>query len=379
MPHPGPATLGPVSGPEGTDEEIRVSTVELFFDLVFVFTITQLTSLLTSDPTLRGVARVALIFGNVWWMYGGYAWLTNAVPPRAPSLRLLMLAGMGAFLVVALSIPTAFGDGGVAFGIGYLVVNLVHAGMFLRSSQETVVRSILRLGPTNIVTALLLLVAGFTDGWVRWALWTAGFVLHWVTPYFTATSGFTIRSAHFVERHGLIVLIALGESVVAVGIGVRNRELTLELVLAALLGLALVAAMWWLYFDGEDERAERALETAQGDRRTWLSLYAFGYVFLPILLGIVTLAAGVKGAIAHLDGPVGAWVSWFLAGGVGAYVLGLAWFRWLLRAGPVAARVVVAALCVASAALGLTVSPEAQMGVLVVVLAACALVESRAP
>src|SRR5439155_21901042 len=161
--------------------------------------------------------------------------------------------------------------------IGYLVVNLVHAGMFLRSSQETVARSILRLGPTNIVTALLLLVAGFTDGWVRWALWTAGFVLHWVTPYFTATSGFTIRSAHFVERHGLIVLIALGESVVAVGIGVRSRELTLELILAALLGLALAAAMWWLYFNGEDERAERALETAQGDRRTWLSLYTFGY------------------------------------------------------------------------------------------------------
>ena len=90
-----------------TSSEVRVSTIELFFDLVFVFAVTQLTSLLVGEPTVAGLGRVVLIFGNLWWIYGGYAWLTNAVPPREPVLRLLMLAGMGGFLVVALAIPTA--------------------------------------------------------------------------------------------------------------------------------------------------------------------------------------------------------------------------------------------------------------------------------
>jgi hypothetical protein len=204
--------------------DVRVSTVELFFDLVFVFTITQLTSLLAEDPTALGVVRMILVFGPVWWMYGGYAWLTNAVPPREPGLRLLMLVGMAGFLVVALAIPRAFDASGVAFGLGYLVVNLVHTGMFLRSTEESTVRAIVRLGPFNAITAVLLLVAGFTDGAVQWSLW-AGVQLHWITPYITNVSGFTIRAAHFVERHGLILLIALGESIVAIGIGVEGRAL----------------------------------------------------------------------------------------------------------------------------------------------------------
>ncbi|HEX8931322.1 MAG TPA: low temperature requirement protein A, partial [Actinomycetota bacterium] len=197
--------------------EVRVSTIELFFDLVFVFAVTQLTSLLAGEPTGAGLGRVALIFGNLWWIYGGYAWLTNAVPPRAPVLRLLMLLGMGGFLVVGLAIPTAFNGGGVLFGLGYLLVTLVHTGMFLLSSQESAVRAMRRLGPANAVTAALLLLAAFTEGPLRWSLWTVAFGLHWVSPFFTAVSGFPIRAAHFVERHGLIVLIALGESIVAVG------------------------------------------------------------------------------------------------------------------------------------------------------------------
>jgi low temperature requirement protein LtrA len=153
--------------------EIRVSTIELFFDLVFVFAITQLTSLLAGAPTVAGLGQVVLIFGNLWWIYGGYAWLTNAVPPREPVLRLLMLGGMGGFLVVALAIPTAFDGGGVLFGVGYLLVTLVHTGMFLLSSQESAVRAMRRLGPANAIAAALLLLAGFTRGPLQWLLWTA--------------------------------------------------------------------------------------------------------------------------------------------------------------------------------------------------------------
>jgi low temperature requirement protein LtrA len=357
-----------MSASERPSEEIRVSTIELFFDLVFVFTITQLTSLLVAEPTARGVAQAVLIFGNLWWMYGGYVWLTNAVPPRDTAIRLLLLAGMGAFLVCALSVPDAFGDAGIAFGVGYLIVNVVHAGIFLKSSQGNVVRSVRRLGPTNVTTATVLLVAGFTTGWLLWTLWIAAFLLHWFTPFFTATSGFHIRAAHFVERHGLILLIALGESVVAVGLGVRHVDVHPGVLVTALLGLTLAAALWWLYFDGEDERAEHALTAAQGDRRTWLSLYAFGYAFLPILLGIVLVAAGVKLAVVHHGGEVTAASPWFLATGAAAYVGGLAWFRRLLRTGPITVRAALAAVCLATVAVGLAFSAEVQMGVLAAVL-----------
>jgi len=301
-----------------------VSALELFFDLVFVFTITQLTSLLTREPTWTGLLQVVLIFGNVWWMYGGYAWLTNAVPPRDLSVRLLLLLGMGAFLLVALAIPTTFAGGGVAFGLGYLIVNLVHTGLFLRTSQQSVFRSVARLGPVNLLTAGLLLVAGFTPASFRLLLFGAGFVLHWVTPFFTRLGGFRIRASHFVERHGLILLIAIGESVVAVGIGLGGAELPPGRIVAALLGLTLAAGLWWLYFSSEEQLAEAAIGRAPEARRPWLALNAFGYVFLLVLGGIVLVAAGIKMAVVRFGEPATLPAALCLAGGVGAYALGLA-------------------------------------------------------
>jgi low temperature requirement protein LtrA len=360
----------------GTDSaEVRVSTIELFFDLVFVFAITQLTSLLAGESTVVGLGRAVLIFGNLWWIYGGYAWLTNAVPPREPVLRLLLLLGMGGFLVVALAIPTAFDGGGVAFGVGYLLVTLVHTGMFLLSSHESAMRAMRRLGPANAITAALLLLAGFTQGLLQWTLWTAAVGLHWVSPFFTAVSGFPIRAAHFVERHGLIVLIALGESIVAVGIGMAGHGLRADRVVTAVLGLALAAALWWLYFDGEDERAERVLDTAGVDRTTWLGLYGFGYAFLPILGGIIVFAAGVKNAVVQSGEPLTASTAWLLAAGVGTYLVGLAWFRRLLGIGPIGARVAVAGAVLPSAMIGLAISPEAQLGVLVTLVVGGVLAE----
>jgi low temperature requirement protein LtrA len=357
--------------------DIRVSSIELFFDLVFVFAITQLTTLLTQDPTIIGLARAVLIFGNVWWMYGGYAWLTNAVPPREPALRLFILVGMAGFLIVALSIPHAFGDSGVAFGVGYLVVTLVHTGMFLRTSEDSALQALGRLGPFNAITAVLLLLAAFTDGALRWTLWSASFALHWITPYFIPVSGFSIRAAHFVERHGLIVLIALGESVVALGMGLVGRDLRAGFILTSVLGLSVAAALWWLYFDGEDERAERALRGADRAQTPWLALYAFGYAFLVILGGIIIFATGVKLAIIRFAQPVVAPAAWFLAAGVATYVVGLVWFRRFLGTGPVGVRLLVGLLALSTGFVGLATSPEAQLAVLVAILGAGVVAEAH--
>ena len=348
--------------------EPRVSSLELFFDLVFVFTITQLTSLLLRDPSLGGLLQMVLLFGNVWWMYGGYAWLTNAVPPRGLVVRLLLLVGMGGFLLIALSIPTAFGIGGVAFGIGYVVVTLVHTGLFWRGSRQSIASAIGRLGPYNLITAALLLVAGFTGGSLRVLLFALGFILHWITPFLIPQSSFRIRAGHFVERHGLILLIALGESVVAVGIGLGPIELPAGRIVAALLGLALTAALWWLYFNGDEVHAETALDAAPAQRKPWLALNAFGYAFIPILGGIVLVAAGLKLAVVLYNQPSTVPAAVFLAGGVAIYLAGMAIFRWLVQVRLVSVRLLMAALAMMTVALGLRVSATVQLAALVLVL-----------
>jgi len=356
--------------------EPRVSTLELFFDLVFVFTITQLTSFLLRDPTVAGLVQMVLLFGNVWWMYGGYAWLTNAVPPRELAVRLLLLVGMGGVLLIALSIPTAFGSGGVAFGVGYMVVTLVHTGLFLRA-QQTIASALARLGPFNLITAALLLVAGFTPGGVRIVLFALGGILHWITPYLIHQSVFTIRASHFVERHGLILLIALGESVVAVGIGLGAIDLPAGRIVAALLGLALTAALWWLYFSGDDDRAEAALDAARGEDKPWLALNAFGYAFVPILGGVVLIAAGLKLAVVRYDEPSTVTAAVLLAAGVAIYLAGLAIFRWLIHVRSIAVRLVMAVLALVTAFIGLRITPVAQLAVLVAVLIAGNIAEAR--
>jgi low temperature requirement protein LtrA len=357
-------------------EKSGVTSLELFFDLVFVFTITQLTSLLARDASWTGVLQATLLFGNVWWMYGGYAWLTNAVPPRELGVQLLLLLGMGGFLLVAISIPTAFGAGGAVFGIGYLVVTLVHTGVFMRVSQQTVIRALMGLGPFNIITATLLLAGGLVTGPARVLLFAAGFFLHWITPFITHITAFQIRAGHFVERHGLILLIAIGESVVAVGIGLGTIELPPGRILAALLGLALAAALWWLYFNGEEQRAEVSLETAASEKKPWLALNAFGYTFLLLLGGIVLVAAGVKLAVLRFADPATVASAFFMGGGVALYAVGLGLFRWFVGSGRLAPRLLIALPAVLSAFLGIAVSPLAQLAALVILLVVSVVVDT---
>ncbi len=369
------------SRPSRLDEgEQRVSTIELYFDLVFVFTLTQLTALLEHDLTLGTAAQVVLIFVVLFWMYGGYAWLTNQVPPHGAARRLLLFGGMGAFLICALSVPEAFGDTGVTFGVGYLLVVVVHAGLY----AETHGTAVLRFVPLNVVGALAVIVAGLVEGPVAYALWLVPIVFQYVTSIYVMRSvddlrraGFDIHPTHFVERHGLLLIVAFGESVVAIGIGIGDAALDLGTLGAALLGLALASALWWAYFDEDANRAEAALLAASVNHRVRMSVNAYFYAYIPMLLGVVMVAAGVALAIEDVGGAVELGPALLLGAGVALYLAGNVAFRAALGIRQVAYRISVAAVALVSPVLGLFVAVLAQLISLLVLLAAMLVLEAR--
>jgi low temperature requirement protein LtrA len=357
----------------------RVSTLELFFDLVFVFTITQLTAVLSDDPTARGLLRVVLMLGVIFYMYGGYAWLTNAVAPDRAARRLLLLGGMAGFLVLALAIPRAFSSGDVAFGVAYVVIVSIHHGLYTRATETHTVRALLRLAPLNLGSALLVLAAVLVEGTAAYLLWALAFVLEWFSPPLAGLGDFRISPAHFVERHGLVVIVALGESIVAIGIGAADLPVDLTLASVAVLGLLLAACLWWAYFGGDDTRAERALAAVPEDRRGWVAIQAFGYWHLLMLLGIIALAAGLKDVIGHAFDPLDLAHALLLSGGAALFLAGDVLFRRTLAIGPGRLRAIAAALALATIPLGLTLSALTQLVALVVVLAGSLLAESRRP
>ena len=351
---------------------VRVSTLELFFDLVFVFTITQLTAVLAGHLTWGWALRTLLLILIIWWMYDGFAWMTNTVAPTDPIRRALMLAGMGGFLLIALALPNAFAENGWAFGIGYFAVNLIHSGLLLRANPA----AMRQLAPLNLLSATLVLVGGFATGPWRLGLWIAAAVVMTVSPYLHPLSEWAINSAYFVERHGLIVIIALGESVVAIGVGIgADQALTKTLVEVALLGLVLSFLLWWVYFGGDDVKAEHALDATPSIRRARVALHAFGWAHVPLLFGIIAFSAGVKKATGHAEEHIHLAQAVVLGGGVAVFLLGDALFRAILHLGTLRYRVLAAILAAATIPLGVSVSAIAQLLGLVAVMGVLLLTE----
>jgi low temperature requirement protein LtrA len=310
------------------EPEAQVSTLELFFDLVFVFGFTQITGAVVHEPTAVGLARGVLVFAVLWWAWGAYAWLTNTVRTGETAPRLVVLSAMAAMLVTALAVPTAWDDGGVAFALGYLVVMMLHTALFALAGEnpETTRRAILRLAPTNLAAALLLIVAGTTDGTSQTALWIAAIAVNYAGPYLTGVAGFAVSPSHFAERHGLIVIVALGESVVAIGAG---GDITVDWPLAgtALAVMALVAGLWWDYFTDDAEATERVLAAATGHDRSRLARDIYSYLHVPLVLGIVFAAVGIHEVLVHRDGPLDPVFAGSFAGGVALFFAGLAGIR----------------------------------------------------
>jgi low temperature requirement protein LtrA len=371
------------TGAGGAVGPLRVTTLELFFDLVFAFTLTQLTAVL-GDGLAHGigaeavaVARVLLIFGLLWWMYEGYAWLTNARSPVHTTERLLLLVGMAGFLVVGLAIPRGFGGDGLLLGLGYLLVVVVHAVLYYRVNAN-----IVRVAPFNVASALCVVAAGLAGGAARYPLWVAALVIELGSPLIVhPRSLFELRPGHFAERHSALLIVALGESVAAIGIGAAALGGTGGwLVLSALLGLALAAALWWIIFgSGDEERAERALRAASSEQRTALALAALFYWNAPLLLGLVGMAAGVEQAIAHSGHPLAGHplAAVVLAVGAALFLLGDGAVRRVLGTGPTGFRLAGAVVALATTAAGVAAGLDAQVALLTLVLAGMLVAESR--
>jgi low temperature requirement protein LtrA len=360
----GVTTTTPSSPPDRqapAGRSVRVSTLELFFDLVFVFTITQLTGVLVAGHGVETLIRVVVLLLLIWWMYDAYAWLTNAIATDRLRFRLLLIGGMGGFLVIALAVPDAYRGDGLAFGIAYLVVVLLHAGMYLRGTSISEMRAILRVVPFNLLAAGLVLVGGALGGDWQSVIWALTGALLWVTPWLTTVEGFVISVSHFVERHGLVVIVALGESIVVIGAAAAGLPLDGGLVLVALLSLSLSAALWWVYFSDE-EAVERAFHDAAAERRPQLALIGFGYWHYGILLGIVALAAGLKKAIGDPYDPLDGWIAVALAGGTALFLVCEVGFRRTFEIARNDARLVAAVAILAVIPLGTELGAAAQVG-----------------
>ncbi|HEX6680988.1 MAG TPA: low temperature requirement protein A [Gaiellaceae bacterium] len=304
--------------------EHQVTPLELFFDLVFVFAITQVTSLLAHNPTWGGVLHGTLVLVALWWAWTGYAWLTSTMDVDEGGVRLAMLASMGAMLVAALAVPGAFGGDAVLFGVAYLLVRLLHVVLYAIVGRDDpdLLGAILRFAPTAILGASLIVVAGFLEGNERIVVWVVALVIDYVGPaVIGAGRGWRIAPEHFAERHGLIVLIALGESIIAIGVG-AGFELTARVILAAALGIVVVSALWWLYFDVAAILARSRLMRASGAEQARLARDGYSYFHLPMVAGIVLFAFGLKTTLGHVGDELDTVPAVGLCGGVALYLLG---------------------------------------------------------
>jgi low temperature requirement protein LtrA len=308
----------------------RVTPLELFFDLVFVLALTQCTALMSNQPTWEGLAQGVLVLGVLWWSWVGYAWLTSVVDPEEGAVRIAIFVAMAAFLIVAIAVPEAFDDLGLAFALAYGVVRTAHIALFVLASRDdpALRRSVLGLAASTAIGVGLLAGASFLDGFGQGALWALALLLDMAGPYFFGSEGWKLVPGHFAERHGLIIIIALGESIVAIGLG-AGSHLTAGITAAAVLGIALSAALWWTYFDVVAlVSARRLIRAPEGRERNELARDSYSYLHFPMVAGIVLVALGLKKTLGHVEDPLETVPAFALLAGVSVYLLGLVAFRY---------------------------------------------------
>jgi low temperature requirement protein LtrA len=312
-------------------EKHAVTPLELFFDLVFVFALTQVTTLMADDLTWLGVLRGFAVLSAVWWAWAAYAWLTNTIDIDDDMLsRLVILVAMASMLVAGLAVPQAFGEYAALFGVAYFVVRLLHVVLYavIARDDPDVLGAVRRLAPGLIGAATLIVVAGFVPaGPARAALWVVALLIDYLSPLLSGTTGWKLDVGHFVERHGLIIIIALGESMVALGVSAAGETLTPGVIVATSLGIVVISAMWWLYFDVVAIAAERRLESLSGPEQTATARDSYTYIHVLMVFGIVLVALGLKKTLLAIDDPLKVVAEVALLGGLALYLLAHVAFR----------------------------------------------------
>jgi low temperature requirement protein LtrA len=305
------------------EHEQRVTPLELFFDLVFVFGFTQVTTVLSDDPTWSGLLHGLLVLVALWWAWSSYAWLTNAVDAEEGWVWGTLVVAIGAMFVAALAVPEAFGRHGVVFGVAFLIVAVMQLALYALAARRDrdLLKAILRVAPWSLTGAVLIVAAGFADGSVRALLWLAALLVGLFGPLLVGLSGWRVQPAHFVERHGLIVIIAIGESMVAIGLGARETDLGLGVIVAAVLGLGVAASFWLAYFDFFTIRAHQLLTDRSGLRRIALARDLYTYLHLPMVAGIVLFAFALKKTLAHVGDELDTVPAFALCVGPALYLL----------------------------------------------------------
>jgi low temperature requirement protein LtrA len=307
----------------------RVMPLELFFDLVFVLAITQCTTLMADDPTWEGLARGMLVLGVLWWSWVGYAWLTSVVDPEEGGVRIAIFGAMAALLIVALCVPQAFGGLALEFALAYAVVRVGQIVLFVLASPDDpeLRRSVTGLAVGTAIGVGLLIGASFLDGVAQGGLWALALLLDMGEPYLFGGEGWKLSPGHFAERHGLIIIIALGESIVAIGVG-AEVGLSFGVATAGVLGIALAAAQWWIYFDVVALVAARRLaQAAVGRVQNAMARDSYSYIHFAMVAGIVLVALGLKKTLGDVDDPLEIEPAFALLGGLAIYLLGHVAFR----------------------------------------------------
>ncbi|UQN06170.1 low temperature requirement protein A [Deinococcus sp. QL22] len=330
----------------------RVGTIELFFDLVFVFALTQLTSLVAHPHGPADYGKALLVFMTLMWIYDGYVWLGGNVEFGGERQRRLIFVAMGGFFVMALSIPTVFDGGGLPYALGLLTVTSIHALMF-KTSHNSSAQAIWQIAPYNFGAALLVLAAAFVHPPYDWPLWAAAVATLLSSTLLGRERQFQLSPRHFVERHGLIIIIALGESIVAVGSGVGKLALTGPLLGYGVLALMLSALLWWTYFHRDDARAEHIFLHAHPKERSRMAILGYGYGHFAMVCGIILIAAGLKVGVVHPTGHPDAVGIWNLTFGITLYLLGDVIYRRALGIGPGWVRLLLAAALLLTIPVGL--------------------------
>ena len=309
----------------------RVSPIELFFDLVFVLALTQCTALMADQPSWEGIAKGLLILGVLWWSWVGYTWQCSVMDPDEGANRIAIFTAMAGLLVVALCVPGAFDDTALLFVIAYGLVRAMQVCLLLLAARDDpgLRHSTAGLVVSTAIGVSILLGASFADGPLQGALWALALALDVGGPMLIDSSGWRLMPEHYAERHGLILIVALGESIVAIGVGAEVAGVTAAVATAAVLGIVAAAALWWLYFDVVALVAARRLQNAAAGReRNEIARDSYSYLHFPMIAGIILLALGLKKTLEHTDEALKLVPAAALLGGTALYLLAHVAFRW---------------------------------------------------